>query len=469
MHAAFMECPRLVKLLIDKGANTTLKDDDGRTVFGMIHARNDARYHHVLVVLTETTADGKAWVKSADGKAWVRTHEVDRSAPVAATPAEVTDILRGAIAADESKEQRQLIEWVESGGDLNWRTPNGWTLLHLAAQVGSERMLRFLVAHGADLDARDTEGETPLMLACEIGYAALRMNPSVVKALLDLGADVNAEDHQGRTALRLVRLLESSKAKEITALLEQHGAEKIPGKTATCPECGAPESVRMRDRAVQVTFNGVFAGFSCPQCQTEEQVPLDAIDKVRGVQVSCPSCGRTAFVPPTVWCDTCGNGLSTGWQSSIVSGAEAIEAGQLEHHPTVKQYRQMARDFVKRYGPLKRVEYLSHFPKFEINFVFDKKTVYSGERRGQYDIHFLSLGYYGEGPRYAREFLAEAGLPMSSDDIEAIKPGALMRIKSGTVVVEYPTSGGEGEPSPSAPAPAGARSNTKRTKEWWQF
>jgi hypothetical protein len=100
-----------------------------------------------------------------------------------------------------------------------------------------------------------------------------------------------------------------------------------------------------------------------------------------------------------------------------------------------KQYRAMARMYILEYGPLERVEYLSHFPNFEINFVFKKGTVYSGRRTGRYDINFLTLGYYGEGPRYARAFLDEAGFPMTYEVISTIKPKDVIALEDGKVVI----------------------------------
>lgn len=77
------------------------------------------------------------------------------------------------------------------------------------------------------------------------------------------------------------------------------------------------------------------------------------------------------------------------------------------------------------------VSYLSHFPKFEIDFEYaDGFHLYSGARTGVYNIHFLSLGYVGEGPRYARVFLAAAGLDLTSEQIDLICPGDI--IKSST-------------------------------------
>ncbi|NIR47901.1 hypothetical protein GWO43_05555 [candidate division KSB1 bacterium] len=233
------------------------------------------------------------------------------------TPAKSISVLRHALTADNKEMQQQITDWVESGGNLDWRAPNGWTLLHLSAQCGNESMIRFLIEHGADIESRAEYGETPLMLACDYRWTDAKIDPSVVKTLLDLGANPNAENHDGRTALSFIFLLDTPEGKEITALLKERGALQIPGISATCPECGAPESSQMRERGVRVTFNGVFAEFPCPGCGVEEQVDRDTIDKRQGVQVLCPSCGVVAHIPPSVWCKTCGSGLSTGWQSSV--------------------------------------------------------------------------------------------------------------------------------------------------------
>ena len=57
----------------------------------------------------------------------------------------------------------QLItDWVKSGGNIEWKDPNGWTLLHLAARFGNEKMVRWLLSNGADISARSGRNETPL-------------------------------------------------------------------------------------------------------------------------------------------------------------------------------------------------------------------------------------------------------------------------------------------------------------------
>jgi FKBP-type peptidyl-prolyl cis-trans isomerase len=107
--------------------------------------------------------------------------------------------------------------------------------------------------------------------------------------------------------------------------------------------------------------------------------------------------------------------------------------------PIETKFRVLARDLARQHGPLRCVEYLSHFPTFEINFVFDKKTVFSGASDGQYDIHRLALGYVGAGPRYARVFLDELGFSMTTDEIAAIGVGDVVKLEGNKAVIHSPT------------------------------
>jgi hypothetical protein len=87
------------------------------------------------------------------------------------------------------------------------------------------------------------------------------------------------------------------------------------------------------------------------------------------------------------------------------------------------RYRRLAARMVNVFGELVRVEYRSHFPNFEIGFVFERTTVISGYRTGKYDIHFLTLGYRGDGPACAQAFLDELGFSLSLDDIAGVEAG----------------------------------------------
>jgi hypothetical protein len=71
-------------------------------------------------------------------------------------------------AGQESKVSRM----VDAGQDINAQNDEGWTALHVAAEDGNERMVRWLLAHGARADIKTTRGRTAYDVA--EGYAAVR-------------------------------------------------------------------------------------------------------------------------------------------------------------------------------------------------------------------------------------------------------------------------------------------------------
>ena len=74
-----------------------------------------------------------------------------------------------AVLAGDTDRVKQLLA---SGVDVNQRgshaTTNGGTLLHFAAKLGDEEMVRFLLGVGADVTAKDDSGETAFDVA--VGY-----------------------------------------------------------------------------------------------------------------------------------------------------------------------------------------------------------------------------------------------------------------------------------------------------------
>ena len=74
---------------------------------------------------------------------------------------------------------------VERGASLDYVDKDGSTLLHYAAQRGSQLICDFLVERGADVHAKAKDGRTPLHMA------ASGLHLEVVTDLLDKGADVN--------------------------------------------------------------------------------------------------------------------------------------------------------------------------------------------------------------------------------------------------------------------------------------
>lgn len=74
---------------------------------------------------------------------------------------------------------------VENGADINSRTDNNATALHIAAQKGDVHVIGYLIDHGALVDARTDGGRNPLFQATATGHV------EAVRLLAEAGADVN--------------------------------------------------------------------------------------------------------------------------------------------------------------------------------------------------------------------------------------------------------------------------------------
>ncbi|UOE94876.1 ankyrin repeat domain-containing protein [Alkalihalobacillus sp. LMS39] len=94
-------------------------------------------------------------------------------------------------------------QMVESGGDIESKDPDGYTVLFKAIQTNKTKMVDYLLEYGADphyLVYDQTERSmsysyTPLMMASVYG------NLAVIESLLYRGVDVNAQNIFGETAL----------------------------------------------------------------------------------------------------------------------------------------------------------------------------------------------------------------------------------------------------------------------------
>ncbi|KAL2868374.1 ankyrin repeat domain-containing protein [Aspergillus lucknowensis] len=74
------------------------------------------------------------------------------------------------------------------------------TALHLAAQEGSPKIIRFLLSSGADVHARDDEDRTPLHYAAEARHVA------AIRILVESGTDIDAQDVDGCTPLHVMMM-----------------------------------------------------------------------------------------------------------------------------------------------------------------------------------------------------------------------------------------------------------------------
>lgn len=108
-----------------------------------------------------------------------------------------------------------------------------------------------------------------------------------------------------------------------------------------------------------------------------------------------------------------------------------------EYHPREAFYEAMSKQLVAKHGALKQVVCISLYPDFKIEFHYaDGACIRSDRRTREYDIHFMRLGYTGEGPRYAKHFLAAAGFDLTSEEIDGVRSGDCIVLSNGKAVVE---------------------------------
>ena len=90
--------------------------------------------------------------------------------------------------------------------------------LHLAVKKLDEKQIIELLERGADIDAVDEKGETPLHIAARIGRL------SVVKKLLEYDPDLFVENHQGYTPLAIA--IHHNHVKSILVLVSEQKGQK---------------------------------------------------------------------------------------------------------------------------------------------------------------------------------------------------------------------------------------------------
>lgn len=158
MIAAFNGKLRVVKCLIENGADMSLVDNSG---WNTLHFASQGGNPDIIDLIASHVAD------------------IDLRAPKAFTPLMV--------AADNGR-LNAVKYLLKSGADLSLEDDNGWKPLHHAARGGNTAVIELFLSDMEEIDPRANRGETPLMIA---GYYG---NLQAVKYLLEKGADPSLRD-----------------------------------------------------------------------------------------------------------------------------------------------------------------------------------------------------------------------------------------------------------------------------------
>jgi ankyrin repeat protein len=109
-----------------------------------------------------------------------------------------------------------VLLFLESGGDLEARTAEEETALHIAARIGNVTLVESFLDAGSSIDVVEDRGRTPTSLA------AFMKRLQVLDLLTSRGADLNLADSNGWTPLHFAAFRDHE---EIAALLIARGAD----------------------------------------------------------------------------------------------------------------------------------------------------------------------------------------------------------------------------------------------------
>ena len=191
----------LSELLLAKGARpTSRKDPHGNTSLHVAVAHQAEGLVRLLVrhraELSEQNRQGQTPLIMAaeSGQVGVVELLLHSGAHLHLCDASNRSALELALSAGHLNVLKVLLQ--QSMVDVNGMSKRGSSLLHLAAELGDEGRVGFLLEMQASVDVLNANGETPLHWACSLGHLA------VVRALVTCGANAMVHERvQGLTPL----------------------------------------------------------------------------------------------------------------------------------------------------------------------------------------------------------------------------------------------------------------------------
>ena len=177
-----------IRLLLDSGMNIDLINDFGRTP---LHCATDKRHVPTIELLLDMGADPN--VQAYRG----------------------ISLIHDAAQIGDERLMRRLLR--DERVNITATTINGETALHRAAAGDHADIVRMLLGAGLEINAKKIRGFTALHLATRRGHRG------VVWLLVEAGANVNAKSDDGYTAMYFAIAHDHE---GIQKLLLEHGAEK---------------------------------------------------------------------------------------------------------------------------------------------------------------------------------------------------------------------------------------------------
>jgi ankyrin repeat protein len=185
----------VIRQLIGAGADTSIRDRDGRTPRSLAAARGYDRIVDLIDDAGEIRERGQRLIRAARAGDAVRVAELlDQHASIAARDRSGATAL---VAAAYGNHLRVAELLLGAGADPNAKDETVQSAYLIAtSEVGDDpRLLRLTLRHGADVRSLDSWKGTGLIRAADRGYAR------VITVLLDTGVDIDHVNRIGYTAL----------------------------------------------------------------------------------------------------------------------------------------------------------------------------------------------------------------------------------------------------------------------------
>lgn len=185
----------VVRQLIGAGADTSIRDGDGRTPRSLAAARG---YDEIVALIDdrkEIRERGQRLIKAARGGDLARVERLlDQHASIAARDSSGATALVAAAYGNHLDVAERLLA---AGADPNAKDETVQSAYLIAtSEVGDDpRLLRLTLKHGADVRSLDSWKGTGLIRAADRGFAR------VVKVLLETDVDIDHVNRIGYTAL----------------------------------------------------------------------------------------------------------------------------------------------------------------------------------------------------------------------------------------------------------------------------
>jgi uncharacterized protein len=198
----------VVQLLIDRGADVNLVDEDGNSA---VMIASEGNLSEAVTLLLASKAVVYLKNKNRQTALHIAAAGLRRKivADLLATRPEVT-------ASSAGVDVR--------GIDVNEVDASGRTPLMLAADNEGfvpDEVMQLLLDHGAQIDSRDPVGDTALIIAARVG------SMSGVEFLVSKHANVNVKNNAGQTALTVARKIHENKKIYNAKLVEQRIVETL--------------------------------------------------------------------------------------------------------------------------------------------------------------------------------------------------------------------------------------------------